>query len=121
MALNKEKIRQRVAKAIEKMPSEAVIKRPELNEFEEATENETTICTINGLYHKGNTTLNINMVEGGVVTSNKKEFLMVVYDTAAQLIKAGDNLYLGAAETLYKVQDLGNSHDIYLDMLIEKV
>lgn len=119
MGLNKEKIKIRVAKAIHKLPTTANIKRDALNDFKEAVGTASDICTVVGLYHRGNTTLNITLNDGGKVKSNKKEYLMIVYDSDAQLIKEGDYFMIGTNK--YVIQDLGNNHDIYLDMLIEKV
>ena len=118
MSLDVEKIKKRVKKAIEKAPAAVTVSRREKNEYEEPVGEPVEICNIDGLYHKGNTSINIVVSEGGIVTANKKELLMVVFDEDAQLIKEGDFLIYKGNE--YTIQDLGNSLDIYLDMLIER-
>lgn len=118
MGLNKEKIKLRVAKAIDKLPTTAEIKRAALNDFNEPIGDPSDVCTVDGLYHRSNSGLSVNFQEAGRIKSSKSEYLMVVYDTDAQLIKEGDYFMIGTNK--YIIQDLGNNHSIYLDMLIEK-
>jgi hypothetical protein len=119
MSLNKDKIKRRITKAIDKLPTTVTIQRAVKNEFGEMSENALDITTINGLYHVGTTGLSIAKIEAGIITQAKKEYLMVVLDTEGMLIQKGDLFDIG--DTKYIIQDLGDNHAIYLDMLIEKV
>lgn len=116
--INKEKIKRRIAKAIQKLPETVTVKREELDQFNQPSGEFIDICTIEGLYHKGNTSISLSVGDGGIIKNNKKEYFMVVFDDNAQLIKEGDSFELKGNK--YIIQDLGNNNDIYLDMLIER-
>ncbi|KGG81069.1 hypothetical protein Y919_02565 [Caloranaerobacter azorensis H53214] len=117
--INKEKIKLRIAKAIKKLPETVTVKRESLDKFNQPTGDSVDVCTIEGLYHKGNTVISVSIGEGGIVKGNKKEYFMVVYDENAKLIQEGDYFELKGHK--YVIQDLGNNNDIYLDMLIERM
>lgn len=118
--INKEKIKRRIAKAIQKLPETVIIKREKLDDFNQPlSDPPVEVCTIEGLYHKSNTSINVSVGDGGIVKGNKKEYFMAVYDDNAQLIREGDSFECKGHK--YTIQDLGNNNDIYLDMLIERM
>lgn len=118
MALS-DRIKPKIQKAINKLPSNAVIKRATKNEFGEPSKEET-ICEVIGLYHDAGETSNSRQ-DKGKVESSKKHYLMLVYDEQTAKIKKGDFVYLKGEK--YEVLDTGNVYqlDAYLDMPLKEV
>lgn len=116
--INKERIKIQVVKAISQDPSVVEIKRQGINDFGEPQgESEVTIVT--GFFYKGSQSLNINISTAASITTGRNEKFLVVYDTEGQKIKENDFFTLN--DIKYKIIDLGNLFDIYLDMTLERV
>lgn len=93
------------------------IYRDEKNEFNEPTEPQE-VCAIQGYYHKSETNINLNVTEGGTVTTNHTEKLLVIYDENSLSIKEGD--YFTFNDVKYEIIDKGNIFNIIFDMTLER-
>lgn len=106
-------------KAIEKMPTTAVVKREVLNDFQEPTGEEKEIITVTGFYRKEKSRLNIVLSEGGEYkTHAPNQKFLVVYDDDTKVIQEKD--YLIINDKKYKIIDLGEEYGIFMDMTLER-
>lgn len=123
MAINKEKIKTKVKKAIKKLPSQAVVKRAYINDFGEKTNLLDQICILEGLYHESSNQFgqNITLQNKAEVKKEKNLYFLVVYDETAKLIQKDDYLFIG--NTKFIIKDLGdvNKMNIYMDIKIQEV
>lgn len=114
-----ERIKPKIQKAINKLPTNATVKRCALNEYNEPIE-EIVICEVIGLYHDvGETTF--TRENKGKVEKEKIPYLMLVFDEKTKNIKKGDFVYLKNMK--YEIMDTGNVYklDAYLDMRLRQV
>ncbi len=122
MKLNIEKIQGKIKKVIDQLGIEVVIKRNVLNELNEPMDEPVIVCTLKGYFHKGKSSLNINLVnisDAGRVIGNKAEYLMIILDKEGQLVQEEDFFEIKGKK--YKIVDLGNNFDIYNDMLLKRM
>ena len=114
------KIKPKIAKVINKFPTNVDIYRDVLNEYNEPIANEL-VCNITGFYHEGSTGINFNTLDKGQILHIGSKKLMVVYNEATMQIKEGDYFYLD--NTKYIIRDKGNQNrlNIYFDMLLEVI
>lgn len=118
MSINIESLRQKVNKAILKMPSVVQVYRSCKNEFGEADE-DIFITELTGQYYdkqKG-VYINVSMGESGAVKDKNKEKFMTIINENSLLVKENDFFELKGKR--YKITDLGNTMDIYFDFSIE--
>ena len=113
------KIKPKIQKVIDKVPTYIDIYRDVKNEFGEPV-GKDLICTVKGFYHEGNTQISAITTDKGQVKRSKQIFLMVVYDDTT--IKIKENDYFSLDDVRYIIRDLGNQNrlNIYFDMLIER-
>ncbi|RDY22879.1 hypothetical protein CHF27_011205 [Romboutsia maritimum] len=114
------KIKPKIVKAINKLPTKAIIKRNSVNEFGEP-EGEVVICEVTGLFHEGNNQVTSISMDKGEVKRNKQQFLMVVYDDETMKIKENDIAYIDNDK--FEIKDLGNQNrmNVYLDLNLKLV
>lgn len=114
------KIKPKIQKAINKLPTQAIIKRNSKNEFGEATE-EVFICNVTGLFHEGKDQITQITKDTGTVKKEKNQYLMVVYNDETMKIKEHDVLHIDKDK--FEIIDLGNQNkmDVYLDLKLKKV
>lgn len=115
----RDRIKPKIQKAINKLPTEGVIKRNNKNEFGEP-DGEEVICNVIGLYHEsGDTSSSIQ--DKGITETKKQFYLMLVYDDNTKKIKRGDTVYMHGKK--YVVIDTGNVYmlNAYLDMKLRLV
>lgn len=113
------KVKPKIQKAINKMPTKVTILRNTTNEFGEPSVAHV-VCEITGLWHDGNNMISQIVTNSGEIKRQKQNFLMVIYDQVSCLIKEGD--YFTLKGTKYEIVDKGNTNnmDIYFDMLVRK-
>lgn len=113
------KVKPKIQKAINKMPTKVTILRNTTNEFGEPSIAHV-VCEITGLWHDGSNMISQIVTNSGEVKRQKQNFLMVIYDQVSCLIKEGD--YFTLKSTKYEIIDKGNTNnmDIYFDMLVRK-
>lgn len=121
MSMIAQKVKPKIIKAINKMPTEAIVKRVGVNEFGEPSDEEKIVCNVIGLYHEGSSSISQITKDKGVVIKDKEQYLMVVCDEDTVKIKQGDFMYLD--ENKFIIQDLGNQNrmNIYFDLKLGKV
>lgn len=113
------KIKPKIQKAINKMPTKVTVLRDTTNEFKEPSVAHV-VCEVTGLWHDGSNMISQIVTDSGEVKRQKQNFLMVVYDQVSCLIKEGDHFTLKGAK--YEIIDKGNTNnmDIYFDMLVKR-
>lgn len=117
------KIKPKIQKAINKLPTKATIKRKTVNEFGETNGDiwEDLICKVTGLFHEGKDQITQITKDNGTVKKEKKQYLMVVYNDETMKIKEHDVLYIDNDK--FEIIDLGNQNkmNVYLDLKLKKV
>lgn len=113
------KVKPKIKKAINKMPTKVTVLRHTLNEFGEPSVAHV-VCEITGLWHDGSNMISQIVANSGEVKRQKQSFLMVIYDQVSCLIEEGD--YFTLKGDKYEIVDKGNTNnmDIYFDMLVRK-
>lgn len=113
------KIKPKIIKAINKMPTKVTILRDNLNEFGEPNVS-FIVCELKGLWHEGSNMISQITTDKGEVKRERQNFLMVVYDQVSCLIKEGDYFILN--DVKYEIVDKGNCNNmnIYFDMLLKR-
>ncbi|CZR97660.1 hypothetical protein CDFC105_73462 [Clostridioides difficile] len=121
MPMIAQKVKPKIIKAINKMPTKGIVKRVGINEFGEPSNEEDVVCEVIGLYHEGNSSISQITKDKGTVIKDKEQYLMVVYDEDTNKIKQGDSIYLDSSK--FVIQDLGNQNrmNIYFDLKLGKV
>ncbi|CCL06846.1 hypothetical protein CDFC105_41551 [Clostridioides difficile] len=121
MSMIAQKVKPKIIKAINKMPTEAIVKRVGVNEFGEPSDEENIVCNVIGLYHEGSSSISQITKDKGIVIKDKEQYLMVVCDEDTVKIKQGDFMYLD--NNKFIIQDLGNQNrmNIYFDLKLGKV
>lgn len=117
------KIKPKIQKAINKLPTQATIKRKSVNEFGETNGDiwEDLICKVTGLFHEGKDQITQITKDTGTVKKEKNQYLMVVYNDETMKIKEHDVLYIDNDK--FEIIDLGNQNkmNVYLDLKLKKV
>lgn len=113
------KVKPKIQKAIDKLPTKVTIERDKLNDYGEPG-TPYIVCEITGLWHDGSNMISQIATDGGKVKREKQYYLMVVYDQVSSLINEGDYFILD--DKKYSIVDLGNCNNmnIYLDMLLKR-
>lgn len=121
MSMIAQKVKPKIIKAINKMPTKAIVKRVGVNEFGEPSDEENIVCKVIGLYHEGSSSISQITKDKGVIIKDKEQYLMVVCDEDTVKIKQGDFMYLD--DNKFIIQDLGNQNrmNIYFDLKLGKV
>ena len=118
--LNTDAMKRHVERAISKFGQQIDIKRSGKNEFGEPSEGEV-VATVKGYSHKGNSGITFNVSTAGQVVGNRSEYLLVVFDENAALIKTGDFFEVDETKEIkYEIVDLGNCMDVYMDMKVQR-
>jgi uncharacterized protein YneR len=114
------KIKPKIEKAINKLPTRTIVKRNTINEFGEPA-GETIICEVVGLFHEGNSSVTQITKDSGVVKKEKQQFLMVIYNDMTINIKENDLVYM--ENDKFTIQDLGNQNrmNVYFDLKLRLV
>jgi len=115
--LNKERLRQAVIKGINQMPSEAIVYRIALNEYNEPLDEPLLITTITGLLYKKENVINLTLQDKGEVLGKQSTRFLVVYDDESSKVKTGD--ILNIANEKYRVIEPGENFKVYFDMVVE--
>jgi hypothetical protein len=98
---------------------EVTIQRNQFNKFNEPMDDPIDICKINGFYHGKNSYFNINIGEGGVIATGRKEYFLILLDEEGQKVHEGD--FFERKGVKYKITDLGENMGILNDMLLERM
>ncbi|GIM32711.1 hypothetical protein [Paraclostridium bifermentans] len=113
------KIKPKIQKAINKMPTKVTVLRNTTNEFGEPSVAHV-VCEITGLWHDGSNMISQIVTNSGEVKRQKQNFLMVIYDQVSCLIEERDYFELDGEK--FEIVDKGNKNkmNIYFDMLVRK-
>ena len=118
MPINVNALKQKVSKAINKLPNDIEVYREARNDLKEPV-GETFVVKLTGQYYKGrNSFITLNLSDSGSVKSKQQEKFMAIIDENSLLVQEGDFFVLGG--TRYKIVDLGNTLNVYFDFSLER-
>lgn len=115
--LNKERLRQAVIKGVSQMPSEAVVYRDALNQYNELEDEPILIATITGLLYEKEKTLNLNLQDKGEMLDKSSTHFLVDYNEESLKVKTNDILSIG--DKKYRVVYPGENFEVYFDMVVQ--
>ena len=118
LPINVNALKQKVSKAINKLPNDIEVYREARNDLKEPV-GETFVVKLTGQYYKGrNSFITLNLSDSGSVKSKQQEKFMAIIDENSLLVQEGDFFVLGG--TRYKIVDLGNTLNVYFDFSLER-
>ena len=118
MPINVNALKQKVSKAINKLPNDIEVYRKARNDLKEPV-GETFVVKLTGQYYKGrNSFITLNLSDSGSVKSKQQEKFMAIIDDNSLLVQEGDFFVLSG--TRYKIVDLGNTLNVYFDFSLER-
>lgn len=118
LQLNKIKLRREVYNAFKPYMKDVIIKRDGLNDYKERSK-DLYVCTIEGYYSLGKNLIVVNYVDAGAVNKNYNEMLSVMITEDSKKVKKDD--YFCLDNIKYRIINIQNVSDIYLDFTLERV
>ncbi|GIM29822.1 hypothetical protein CPJCM30710_24880 [Clostridium polyendosporum] len=115
--LDKERLRQAVIKGVSQMPSEAVVYRDVLNQYNEPEDEPILITTITGLLYEKERVINLNLQDKGETLGKSSTRFLVDYNEESLKVKTSDILSIG--DKKYRVVYLGENFEVYFDMVVQ--
>ena len=119
MAININALKQKVKKAIDRLPDVVDVYRTGMGKFKEPAEPEFVVQITGQYYNKGSSFVVLSTDTSGSTKSRQQEKFMVVIDEESMKVKEGDYFTLKGIK--YKITDLGNTMDVYFDFSLERV
>lgn len=118
MAINKEKLRKVVIKAINQMPYTGIVTRKGTDKYHKVN-NNVPVVTLIGLKYSPSESqkININVNDSGVTTNNVETRFLTVYNEDSLKVKKGD--FITINDKKYIIKELGNTNEICFDIQLE--
>lgn len=116
--MNKIKAKREVYNAFKPYMQKMKIFRIGTNDYGEKQE-DLYVCTIEGYYRLAESTLVVNYRDSGAINKNYNEKLSVMVTEDSLKIKQNDYFILN--DTKYRIINIQNILDVYLDFTLERV
>ncbi|MFL0197277.1 hypothetical protein ACJDU8_17180 [Clostridium sp. WILCCON 0269] len=115
----KQKIRNQLVKKVTPFMKEVKVLRSEGNVFGEKG-NDQYVCTTNGYYHVGSTSVNIvnYSTEAANLDKNYQDRLLLIVDDEVKKIKEHD--YFQLDDVKYEIINKGNVEDVVWDTYLKR-
>lgn len=119
MAIDREYLKKKVNQGIEQLPSQGIVVREALNEYNEK-EGYYKVAELTGILYSNTTnrSFDININNSGVNFDTNDKNFMVVYDDNSKSIDVTDIIFIDNES--FKVNDLGENLKIYCLMRLIK-
>ncbi|MGY0372478.1 hypothetical protein [Clostridium sp. JNZ J1-5] len=116
--MNKSKIRREVYNAFKPYMQDIRIFRTGVNDYREK-EDDLYVADVEGYYSLGKNLIVVNYTDAGATNKNYNEMLSVMLDSNSLKIRKDDCLTINNIK--YRIINIQNVLDIYLDLTLERM
>jgi len=117
--INRERLAEKVRRAVERLPDCVVVERAGRNEFGEPC-GWAAVTELKGhFYVRKNSYITEALTDAGSAKANNTERFLTAADDKARMVAEGDEFEIYGVR--YKVVDLGNTLDVYFDFALGRV